>query len=108
LAIRESIGELARRYGVEIVFAGHDHNYERTKPIDGTYYVVSAAAGAPVRPVHPRWFSSVVRTEAHYVLVDVVPDRMTLRAVNLDGETFDQVVIDPVPPRDGPHEAGRR
>jgi hypothetical protein len=108
LGVREAVGELARRYGVELVFAGHDHNYERTKPIDGTYYVVAAAAGAPVRPVHPRWFSSVVRTEAHYVLVDVARERMTLRAINLDGETFDQVVIDPVSPRDGSHEESRR
>jgi hypothetical protein len=108
LHVREAIGELARLYGVELVFAGHDHNYERTKPIDGTYYVVSAAAGAPVRPVRPQWFSSVVRTEAHYVLVDVTPERMTLRAVNLDGETFDKVVIDPVPPRQGPQLAGQR
>jgi predicted phosphodiesterase len=99
LNIRRAVSELARLYGVELVITGHDHNYERTKRIDGTYYVVAAAAGAPVRPVDPEPFSDVVRTEAHYVLMDVTPQNMTLRAVNLKGETFDSVVIDPNPPR---------
>lgn len=102
LSLRRALDDLIRRYGVELVLAGHDHNYERTKPIHGTYYVVTAAAGAPVRPVHKQPFSAVVRTEAHYTLVDVEPTRMTLRAVNLQGDTFDEVVILPVPPRGAP------
>jgi hypothetical protein len=97
-AMRGVVEDLVRRYGVELVLAGHDHNYERSKPQRGTYYVVSGAAGAPIRPVSPRPFSAVVRTEAHYVLFDVEPQRITLRAVNLNGDAFDQVVIDPVPP----------
>ena len=91
--VQEPITELARRYGVELVLAGHDHHYERTKPIYGTTYVVSGSAGAPIRPVRPQPFTAVARTEPHYVLVDVLDDRMVLRAINLDGNTFDSVVL---------------
>jgi acid phosphatase type 7 len=97
--VQRPITELARRHGVELVITGHDHNYERSRPIGGTVYVVSGSAGAPVRPVRPRWFTAEARTEPHYVLVDVEPDRLILRGVNLRGETFDTFVIDDNPPQ---------
>lgn len=98
LEVQAPVGELARRYGVELVVAGHDHNYERTRPIDGTTYVVSGSAGAPIRPVRPRWFTAEARTEPHYVLVDVDGRRLILRAVNLQGETFDTQVLHDLAP----------
>jgi len=97
--LREPIEQLAAKYGVELVFAGHDHDYERTKPIRGVTYVVSGSAGAPIRPVRPQWFTATARTEPHYVIVDVEGDRMVLRTINLRGDTFDTVVISPNPPR---------
>ncbi len=100
LGVQKPIRQLSRRYGVELVIAGHDHHYERSKPVDGTTYIVSGSAGAPIRPVDPEPFSAVVRTEPHYVLVDVETDRLILRAVNLRGDTFDTTVIGPVPPQE--------
>lgn len=93
------ISALARRHGVELVVAGHDHNYERSKPIEGTTYIVSGSSGAPIRPVRPSWFTAEARTEPHYVLVDVEANRLILRAVNLAGDTFDTTVVDDNPPR---------
>jgi acid phosphatase type 7 len=97
--VARAVNELARTYGVELVISGHDHNYERTKPIDGTTYIVTGSAGAPIRPVDPQEFSASARTEPHYVLVDVDGDRISTRAVNLKGEVFDHSVIEPNPPR---------
>lgn len=97
--VQKPVADLARTYGVELVLSGHDHNYERTKPIDGTTYIVSGSAGAPIRPVRPRWFTAHARTEPHYVLVDVEADRLVLRAVNLKGVVFDSYVIESVPPQ---------
>ncbi|MDQ3370863.1 MAG: metallophosphoesterase [Myxococcota bacterium] len=97
--VARAITELASTYGVELVIAGHDHHYERTKPISGTTYIVSGSAGAPIRPVEPRDFTASARTEPHYVLVDVDGDRLTTRAINLRGEVFDQSVIEPNAPR---------
>ncbi|MCA9548418.1 MAG: metallophosphoesterase [Myxococcales bacterium] len=99
LELREVLGELAPRYGVELVLAGHDHNYERTKRIDGVTYMVAASGGAPIRRVRPSWFSAAVRTEPHFVIFDVDKKSLVGRAVNLDGETFDSFVIPPNPPR---------
>lgn len=98
LEVQRPVAALAKKHGVELVIAGHDHDYERTRSIDGTTYMVSGSGGAPIRPVSPRSFTAEARTEPHYVLVDVESDRMILRAVNLQGDTFDTYVIDDNPP----------
>ena len=99
---RTIIGELAPRFGVELVLAGHDHDYERTKRIDGVTYIVAASGGAPIRRVQPSWFTAKVRTEPHFVLFDVERDTLVGRAVNLSGDTFDTFVIPKNPPREPP------
>ena len=43
--LRYAEGPLFVRYGVQIVFAGHEHVYERIKPQKGIYYFISGAAG---------------------------------------------------------------
>ena len=109
LGVQVSISELARRHGVELVVAGHDHHYERTKPIDGTTYIVSGSAGAPIREVRPRPFTAVARTEPHFVLVDVDANEMKLRTINLAAETFDRTTLRPSPPiADGEEPTAQR
>ena len=102
LEMREIIGDLGPKYGLEVVLAGHDHNYERTKRIDGVTYMVAASGGAPIRRMTPSWFSARVRTEPHFVIFDVDRNSLVGRAINLAGETFDSFVIPPNPPR-GPY-----
>ncbi|MBA2543616.1 MAG: metallophosphoesterase [Deltaproteobacteria bacterium] len=98
LQLRSVLAPLAKKYGVELVVTGHDHHYERTKPIDGTTYIVSGSAGAPIRPVEPEDFTASARTEPHYVLIDADGDKLAIRSVNLRGEVFDSTTIPPNPP----------
>ncbi len=99
MEFREVVGDLAPKYGVELVLAGHDHDYERTKRIDGVTYMVAASGGAPIRRLKPSWFTAVVRTEPHFVIFNVDRGSLVGRAINLGGETFDSFVIPPNPPR---------
>lgn len=96
--MRAVLQPLSERYGVELVLAGHDHNYERTKPIGGVTYLVAASGGAPIRRVIPHDFTAQFRTEPHYVLFDVEAGNLVGRAVNLDGEVFDTFILPPNPP----------
>jgi 3',5'-cyclic AMP phosphodiesterase CpdA len=57
LAVRREFGPLFERYGVDLVLTGHDHNYERSKPMrgsevasaptQGVSYLVVGSGGAP-------------------------------------------------------------
>jgi Icc-related predicted phosphoesterase len=96
--IRSVLNPICRKYGVEIVLTGHDHNYERTKPIFGTTYLVAASGGAPIRRVIPSDFTAVFRTEPHYVLFDVEDGQLVGRALNLAGEVFDTFIVPDNPP----------
>ena len=43
--LREQLEPLFLKYGVDAVFSGHEHFYERIKPQKGIYYFISGGAG---------------------------------------------------------------
>ena len=44
--LRDALEPLFLKYGVNVVFAGHEHFYERIKPQKGIYYFVVGRLGA--------------------------------------------------------------
>lgn len=52
LPLAETFHPLFAKYGVQMVFSGHDHDYERSQ-VDGIYYIVSGGGGAPYPPLLP-------------------------------------------------------
>ena len=95
-------------YGVDLVFAGHNHVYERTVPIrvdaanpngvqddiTGTTYVVTGGGGSPLSGFNsPQWFD-VTRTSAHhYMRVNVAGGTITVEAVDSNGAVIDAFVV---------------
>ena len=57
-AVRQRWGPLFARHGVQLVLSGHDHDYQRSVPVDGvTYVVIRRGVAAPphgARAVHGR------------------------------------------------------
>jgi len=45
--VREALTPLFERYGVDIVFNGHHHNYQRSL-VHGVTYIVTGGGGAPI------------------------------------------------------------
>ncbi len=97
----------------DLVFNGHDHNYERTVPLrngeradvaDGVTYIVSAGAGAVLHPSGGRWFTEVSESIHHYVLLDVAGDVITGRALRLDGSVLDEFTLGGESPSSQPAE----
>jgi predicted phosphodiesterase len=50
LPMEDDLHPLCLRHGVEIVFNGHDHDYERST-VDGILYIVTGGGGAPYPPL---------------------------------------------------------
>ena len=82
------------KHGVNVVFSGHDHVYERLKPQKGIFYFVSGAAGqlrrGNMKPTEnrrrlrrgPKFHAGrSLRNELHY------------RAISRTGSTVDAGVI---------------
>ncbi len=82
-----------RRYGVDILFAGHDHIYERGR-VDGLNYVISGGGGAPIYYVRRSVpYSLVTEPVLHYVRIDVRGPEVSLTAYRMDGSMLDFMVL---------------
>lgn len=83
---------LARQHGVQMIFSGHDHIYERFRPVQGVHCVVSGGGGGHLYNFTGRAPASAqFHAQWHAVLVDLTDDALHLRAVDRTGTAFDEM-----------------
>lgn len=87
--VREVFGPIFARHRVPLVLAGHDHHYERTKPIDGTTYVVTGGGRHSTRRAGTLSFTAFSHDVLHFVWVRATRDALELRAIDAAGREFD-------------------
>jgi 3',5'-cyclic AMP phosphodiesterase CpdA len=92
LGNREAFSPLFERYGVQLVLSGHEHDYQRSVPINGVTYVVSGGA-ADTRRTGREEFTATSISWHHFVDLNVFADHLLVRGVNQSGRVFDQVTI---------------
>ena len=90
---RQLLAPIFEQNGVDVVFNGHDHDYERTQPINGVLYVVSGGGGGPLYPVIPQSFSAYAEATYHTVFVTIDGCTLTLQAIKPDGTVFDSTTL---------------
>jgi Calcineurin-like phosphoesterase len=93
-AVRRAFVPVFERHGVQLVLSGHDHDYQRSRPVHGVTYVVSGAA-AGTRGTGEEDFTAVSYSWRHFVEIGVFPDRLVVRAVNPELRVADEAFIDP-------------
>jgi len=104
-ALRDQIEPLFVKYGVDAVFTGHDHFYERIKPQKGIYYWVSGGAGK----VRKGDLGTTGLTEKgfdegyHFMLVELAPKMLYFQTISDTGATIDSGAL----PRREPTAVGR-
>jgi predicted phosphodiesterase len=93
--LRQLLAPLYTASGVDVVFAGHDHFYERTRPIAGVVSVTTGAGGATLYPrVTQSDFTAAFANDRHsYTYVDVNERTLTLRQMDLEGRTIDSATL---------------
>jgi hypothetical protein len=84
---------LFSRYGVQLYLNGHDHNYERTKPIQGTTYITCGAGGAELRPVGKSDWTAFSISQWSFAAIEVYPERLEICGIGTDGKIFDRATI---------------
>ncbi|HUQ31039.1 MAG TPA: metallophosphoesterase [Pyrinomonadaceae bacterium] len=90
--LREVVEPLFLKYGVNAVFAGHDHFYERIKPQQGIYYFVSGAGGklrdGDVKKGSPLTEKAFDK-DMSFMLLEIAGDQMHFQVISRTGETVD-------------------
>jgi hypothetical protein len=98
--IKNLLHPIFEQYEVDFVFCGHDHNYERMRPIgsnDGDHkvtYVVAGNGGTPLRWVGTREWTVHSQRVFGFVTVDIDGERMHLQSHALDGNIIDELLLD--------------
>ncbi len=94
--LRKVVEPIFLKYGVNVVFAGHEHFYERLKPQKGIYYFISGAGGK-LRPGDVKKGSPLTEKafdkDMSFMLVEVVNGAMHFQVLSRTGETVDSGVL---------------
>lgn len=100
IELKNLLPPIFEKYGVDIAFNGHDHDYERTVPIRGKQgarpvtYVVNGNGGTPLRYVGKRSWTAHSERVFGYTLVRLDGKRLELEGKTVDGKVIDRLVID--------------
>jgi predicted MPP superfamily phosphohydrolase len=98
LNLRRKLEPLFVRYGVNAVFSGHDHIYERTKPQQGIHYFVTGAGGDTYRgsvDLKSSFRAASYDEDNHFMLIEVDHRQIQFQAVNETGRVIDRGIIEP-------------
>lgn len=96
-AVREVVEPLFVRSGVDVVFTGHEHFYERIKPQQGITYFITGAGGK-LRKGDIKDNSALTAkaydADMSFMLIEIVNDKMHFQVISRAGETVDSGVIE--------------
>jgi 3',5'-cyclic AMP phosphodiesterase CpdA len=93
--LRLRLEPIFQKFGVDVVFSGHDHVYERIHPQKGIVYFVSGAAGQLRRGnMSPsQQTAASFDQDQSYMLVEVAGAEMNYQAITRTGKVVDSGVI---------------
>jgi hypothetical protein len=89
--LRTQLEPLFLKYGVQVVFAGHEHFYERLKPQKGILHFVNGG-GAKLRAGDIRKTAMTAvgfDTDRSFMLVEIAGDVMTFQTISGSGKRVD-------------------
>ena len=94
------LSPLFEKYGVDVVFSGHEHLYERSKPIrvsgppnSPVIYVVEGGGGSVLSNFDPESFSAFLAGVYGYVTVRIAGGSLLLEAHDAAGAVFDSLEL---------------
>jgi Calcineurin-like phosphoesterase len=95
LDLRSVLIPLFQKFGVNVVFSGHEHVYERLKPQDGIYYFVLGNSGQlryhNLRPSGQ--IQNGFDGDRGFMLVEVDGDELYFQTISRTGLTIDSGVL---------------
>lgn len=101
LKVRNVLTPLFRKHGVDIVFSGHHHIYERSYPIGSAFetksspvtYVITGGGGGPLHKIIPNIWTVTVDKLNNFCVVEVNGDKLDLEALDVNRKKLDDLSI---------------
>ena len=96
LDLRTRLRPLFQEYGVNAVFSGHEHVYERVRPEDSIYYFILGNSGKLM--THDFRSSEGMEkgfdTDQSFMLVEIADDKLYFQTISRRGQTIDYGSVD--------------
>lgn len=94
--LRQIVEPIFLKHGVDVVFTGHEHFYERIKPQKGVYYFISGSGGKLRKgdvkkgsPLTEKAFDG----DMSFMLIEINDKQMHFQVISRKGEIVDAGVI---------------
>jgi predicted phosphodiesterase len=93
--LREQLEPSFVKYGVDVVFTGHEHFYERLKPQKGiTYFITGSAAKLRRGNIGTSGMTAKgYDTGYAFLIVEITGDELYFQAIEAGGQTIDSGVV---------------
>lgn len=91
--VLEDLVGIFEEEGVDVVFAGHEHVYERLKPVNDVTYFVTGGGGAELRSAGTSERTAVSALRFHILRLQADFRRLRIEAVDIEGKVFDEVEL---------------
>jgi len=101
IGVQQAWGHLFESFGVDLAFWGHDHTYERSKPLfqgqtvskGGVVYIVTGGAGAPLYTAKGDFFTAKALKTYHFVEANVQGTQMKLDTRDVNNAVIDSLTL---------------
>ena len=91
--VQDYIQPLCLTYGVEVVFASHNHNYARAV-VDGVQHITTGGGGAGLATPDPNYENIVATAKSHqFCTVDIQGNQLVFSSIDTDGNIIDSFNI---------------
>ncbi len=91
--VQEIIQPLCEKYGVQIVFGGHNHYYSRAV-VNGVMHITTGGGGAPLYEPDPSYPNIVATSESyHFCKINIQGNHLAFSAVSTGGAEIDSFFI---------------
>jgi predicted MPP superfamily phosphohydrolase len=93
--LRQVLEPLLVKHGVNVVFAGHEHFYERIKPQKGIYHFISGAGGQlrngdiKTSEFEEKGYDK----DLSFMLIEIADDQLSFQVLSRNGKTVDSGTI---------------
>jgi predicted phosphodiesterase len=93
--LKQQVEPLFLQHGVDVVFTGHEHFYERLKPQRGIHYIISGSAAKLRRGnIAPSGMTAKGFDQGYtFMLIEIAGDEMFFQTLDENGKTVDSGVI---------------
>ena len=92
--LQEGLEPLLKDHGVDLVMAGHDHFYQKIKPVDGVHHLISGAAGKLRGGLKRSDKVEYGALENHFMDMSLDEDALRYQAIGSDGSMIHRGRID--------------